>query len=153
MVKPTQLTEEMVQRLNRSPLISVITVDPDSLHSQINAVSWVRAHFTDQRIRLAVGLQSECLANIEKGSPVTLGWIDSEAFYMLRGTTTLSDVKSGAIKYRIIDLAVQDISDVMFFGGAITQVPTYRKTYDPELVEKMDREIEASLEEGWTLNS
>lgn len=144
------LTTDLASRLNKSPLISVLTVDPETLQTQINAVSWIRAHDGTQTIRIAVGHQSECLANIEKGSPVTLGWIDQKDYYMIKGPITVSDMKKGTMKYRIIELKVKSLENVMFYGGEVVQIPTYRKTYDPELAKKIDQEIEQALEEGWT---
>ena len=144
------LTPEMTTRLNRSPLISLITVDTESLRPQINAISWIRANNEEQKIRIAVGHQSECLANMEKGSPVTLGWMDIKDYYIMSGPTTLSELKKGTMKYRIIEMAIESMDNVMFYGGEISQIPLYTKTYDPELAKKIDQEIEQALEEGWS---
>ncbi len=143
------LTIDMTERLNQTPLLSVFTVNPETLDTQINAVSWVRANPSTQTIRIAVGHQSECLANIEKQSPVTLGWMDQTNYLMIKGPVTLSELKKGTMKFRILELKVESIQNVMFYGGEIVQIPTYRKTYDPELACKIDAEIEEALEEEW----
>lgn len=143
------LTKEWVDTLNNSPLIGLITVDPDTLESQINAISWVRANEDAQRIRIAVGHQSECVENLHKGSPITLGLIDQRGYHMLRGKAALSDLKKATIKYFVIECVIEEIKDVMFYGGAISQAPTYVKTYDQALADQIDNEIYQALLEGW----
>ena len=146
----TILTKEWVDTFNRSPLIGVITVNPDTLESQINAVSWSRANEETGQIRIAVGHQSECIEYLQKGSPITLGLIDQKGYYMFRGKAKLSDLKKDTIKYYVIDCLIEEIKDVMFYGGAINQAPTYIKTYDASLAEKIDNEIYQALQAGWS---
>lgn len=149
MTSDMTMTQEMYERLNQAPLISVITVNPDNLIPQINAVSWLRAHPASGSIRIALGHQSECVLHFEKGSPIALGWMDEEGYWLIHGSATLSELKKGTIKYRILELKMESVQDVMFYGGAIEQTPSYRKTYDPVLAKKIDEEIEAELLEGW----
>jgi hypothetical protein len=143
------LTTEWVNTLNSSPLIGLITVNPDTLESQINAISWVRANKRAQRLRIAVGHQSECVENLQKGSPFALGLIDQKGYHMLRGKATISELKKATIKYYVIECVIEEIKDVMFYGGVISQAPTYIKTYDQTLADKIDSEIYQALEEGW----
>lgn len=144
-----RLTKEWVETLNNAPLIGLITVNPDTLESQINAISWIRVNETTGHVRIAVGHQSECVENLQKGSPITLSLIDQKGYHMLRGKAALSDLKKATIKYYVIECTIEEIQNVMFYGGVISQAPTYTKNYDPALAEKLDHEIYHALQEGW----
>ncbi|HET6872926.1 MAG TPA: hypothetical protein VFH42_08075, partial [Sporolactobacillaceae bacterium] len=104
-----RLTKEWVETLNNAPLIGLITVNPDTLESQVNAISWIRANETTGHVRIAVCHQSECVENLQKGSPITLSLIDQKGYHMLRGKATLSDLKKATIKYYVIECTIEEI--------------------------------------------
>jgi hypothetical protein len=49
------------------------------------------------------------------------------------------------MKYRVITVDVKEVEDVIFYGGKVVQEPSYEKTYDPKLAEKLDNEVHELL--------
>jgi hypothetical protein len=53
----------------------------------------------------------------------------------------VSDVVEKTMKLRIVTVEVEAVEDVMFYGGKVSVEPEYVKTYNAELVAKLDEEV------------
>lgn len=141
-----ELTEILVKRLNGEQYVLLATVDEQTGTPVINAVSWVYAP-DGKHIRLAVGHRSRMIANIKAKPEVSLTMIGPDSTYSVLGKAqvTHEPLEGAKIKLAGIELEVEAVQDVMFFGGKIVEEPRYIKTYDKEAADKLDRQVTEAL--------
>lgn len=141
----TLLKPELVQFLQGEKLVSLITIDKESERPSVTTVSWVIAHEDGKTIKVATGHKGSSIDNISENPLVVLNVIAPETSYEIVGNAEVSDIKQGTMKYRVITIEVESVHENMFYGGKITTIPEYTKTYDAELAKKIDDEIYGEL--------
>lgn len=139
------LSAEMVQMLKGENIVSLITIDSRTKKPRLSMISWVSATEDGKRVKIVTGHKGATLDNIASDPDVVLGIIGPDRCYEVRGTASFSDIIAGHMKYRVITVEVEEVDDVMFYGGQVTAVPQYVKTYNAELVRKLDDEVKALL--------
>ncbi|MDQ0256998.1 hypothetical protein J2S74_004443 [Evansella vedderi] len=136
-----KLTPELVELLNGEVLVSLVTIDKDSKEADLGVISWVKASSDGTKVKFALGHKARSAENIQAEPSVTLGLIGAGSCYAVKGKGTVSDIKDGTMKYRIVTVDVESVDDVIFYGGKITTEPAYEKTYDADLAKKLDDEV------------
>jgi flavin reductase (DIM6/NTAB) family NADH-FMN oxidoreductase RutF len=141
----SQLKQELIDFLQGERLVSLITVDKESGRPTVTTVSWVIAQEDGKTIKIATGHKGTSIDNISSNPLVVLNVLAPETSYEIVGTADVSDIMQGTMKYRVITVKVDDFHENMFYGGKITTIPEYTKTYDAELAKKIDTEIYGEL--------
>lgn len=142
------LIPDLFEALQTERLSFFSTVDAETGAPFMNAVSWVHAS-NDQTLRVAVDSRSKIIDNIHKNSLVSLAVFASGSTYTISGSAKvlserLDDVP---LKASVIEIAITEVRDVMFYGSKIAVEPAYEKTYDLEAAEKLDRQIMTALKQ------
>ncbi|WP_394233657.1 pyridoxamine 5'-phosphate oxidase [Niallia oryzisoli] len=137
----TVLDSKIIDLLKEETIVQLITINRETKKPELTVVSWVLATDDGKQIKIAVGHKGSSINNIEADPSVTLGLIGPESCYSVTGQASVSDIFSGTMKYRVITVDVEEVEDVMFYGGKLTTLPKYEKTYDPALAKKLDDEV------------
>jgi hypothetical protein len=146
MPKPEkQLQEQLVESLQGEKIVYVMTTDAESNRPQLSAVSWLVAGQDGKTVKFAVGHNASSADNISKNPAIVLGVTAAGSCYAIRGKGKVSDIYERTIKLRVVTVQVEEVEDVMFYGGKVTTEPAYEKTYDPALAKKIDDEVYALL--------
>ncbi|EOP66651.1 hypothetical protein KOW_01430 [Bacillus cereus VDM006] len=51
------------------------------------------------------------------------------------------------LKLTAVEVSVQEVRDVMFYGAKLASEPTYEKTYDLRAAEKLDNQVLTAMKE------
>lgn len=137
----TELKPEMIAFLREECIVSMITIDAETKKTQLSVVSWVWATDDGKQVKIAVGHKGSSIDNIQADPYVVLGTIGPESCYSIKGKASVSDIFPGTMKYRVITIDVEEVEDVMFYGGKLTVLPAFEKTYDANLAKKLDAEV------------
>jgi hypothetical protein len=136
-----KLSPEIVEMLGGEKIVSIITVNKDTKKPQLSVVSWVLASETGMSIKIAVGHKGTTIENLESDPSVVLGIIGPDSCYSITGKASVSEIVHLTMKYRVITVEIDEVEDVMFYGGKVTVQPAYEKTYNAELAKQLDSEV------------
>lgn len=147
MAKKTQekLSQELIDFLQGERIVSLVTLDKETKKPTVSTISWVVAQPSGEQIKFAVGHNASVSENIQLDPYVVLSVVGPESCYEIIGQGSVSDIYQGTMKYRVITVDVESVEDVIFYGGKISTVPAYEKTYNAALAEKLDNEIYGTL--------
>ncbi|MFC0473031.1 pyridoxamine 5'-phosphate oxidase family protein [Halalkalibacter kiskunsagensis] len=143
------LTEEMLPLLQKERYVTIATVDFEKGIPNVNAISWVYAP-TLQKIRFAIDNRSRILENIKANEGVVMSLIANGSTYSIAGLAriVLEKMEGVPLKLALIELEVNEVRDVMFYGAKMMTEPSYEKTYDAEAAAKLDRQVMEALKKG-----
>jgi flavin reductase (DIM6/NTAB) family NADH-FMN oxidoreductase RutF len=137
-----QLTESLLPLLQKERYVLIATVDFETNIPNVNAISWVFAP-NEKTIRFAVDHRSRIIDNIKKNSGVTLTMIGNGSTYAIAGEAKVKEerLEDVPLKLTLLEISIDAVRDVMFYGAKISTEPTYEKTYDEEAAAKLDRQV------------
>jgi hypothetical protein len=142
MSKPaTALSPELVSLLRDESFVFLTTLNAETKKPHLSVVSWIWADEDGKRIKIAVGHKGTTLNNIQADPHVVIGTIGPDICYSITGKASVSDVFERTMKFRIITVEVEEVEDIMFYGGKLTTLPAYVKTYNADLAKKLDDEV------------
>ncbi|KEK25881.1 pyridoxamine 5'-phosphate oxidase family protein [Bacillus gaemokensis] len=146
-VEPT-LTDSLVQSLREEHIVTIATIDFERTVPNVSAISWVYA-MDETSIRFAVDQRSRIAENLRHHAGVVLTIMVNESVFSISGEATiLTDRMEGLpLKLTIVEVAVQEVRDVMFYGAKLATKPTYEKTYDLRAAAKLDNQVLAAMKE------
>jgi len=138
----TKLTEELLPLLREERYVSIATVDHETGGTNVNAISWVYA-INESHVRFSVDNRSRIIENLKQQPLVTLTLIGAGSTYAIVGKAKVIEEKMDDVplKLALVEIAVTEVRDVMFYGSRITTEPKYEKTYDKEAAEKLDGQV------------
>lgn len=148
MKEQNKLNEELVNLLQGEKMVSLITIDENTGLPDLTTISWVLADTTGERVNFAIGHNAASAKNIQKNPNVVLGVIGAGSVFSIKGKGEVSDVIEKTMKMRVVNVEVESVEDVMFYGSKVTVEPKYEKTYKKELAEKLDNEVYEVLRES-----
>ncbi|GAX90053.1 pyridoxamine 5'-phosphate oxidase family protein [Effusibacillus lacus] len=145
----TELSQELVDFLQGEKLVFLHTTDHETGAPNVAAISWLLA-VNPKLIRFAIDPRSRVVSNINKDGRVSVAIPGPDSCYSISGvakadTERLEGVALNMIK---VDITVDEVRDVMFYGAKLSAEPKYVKTYDPKLAEKYDTEVYTALKKG-----
>ncbi|MET1031139.1 MULTISPECIES: pyridoxamine 5'-phosphate oxidase family protein [Domibacillus] len=142
------LIPDLFEALQTERLSFFSTVDAETGAPFMNAVSWVYAS-NDQTLRIAVDSRSKIIDNIHRNALVSLAVFASESTYTISGNAKVvsNRLEDVPLKASVIEVAINEVRDVMFYGSKIVVEPAYEKTYDLQAAEKLDRQIMNALKQ------
>ncbi|MCM3766364.1 hypothetical protein [Neobacillus niacini] len=142
----TVLTEEMMEALQGQNIVFC-----NAHHQEIgkvlsSALSWVFA-VDDQTVRFAVDSKSKLLDIVKEHGEITLSFFAKESVYAISGQSGLVTEKADkmTLKMAIVEVKVNEIRDITFYGAQITQEPQFIKTYKESLIKKLDHEVKEAV--------
>jgi hypothetical protein len=136
-----RLSPELASSLQGEKMVSLITVDAETKLPQLSVVSWVNANPEGTQIKVALGHKASSITNILNNPTVIVGMIAEGSCYSVRGRAAVSEVIEKTMKFCVVTIDVEEVENVMFYGGKVTVEPEYEKTYNPELAKKLDTEV------------
>ncbi|WP_332693845.1 pyridoxamine 5'-phosphate oxidase family protein [Halalkalibacter lacteus] len=143
------LTEEMLPLLQKERYVTIATVDFEKGTPNVNAISWVYA-LTLQKIRFSIDNRSRIIDNIKTNDGVVITLIANGSTYSIAGSARIVTEKMEGVplKLALVELEVNEVRDVMFYGAKMMVEPSYEKTYDVEAAAKLDRQVMEALKKG-----
>ena len=141
-----ELTEELLPLLQEERYVTVATVDYETGGPHVNAISWVYA-LDSKRVRFAVDNRARVVENIRKEPRVTLTMIGGGSTYAITGKSEIieENMEDVPLKLALIEVGVEQVRDVMFYGSRVTAEPKFEKTYDKEAADKLDEQVAAGM--------
>ncbi|MGE6311952.1 pyridoxamine 5'-phosphate oxidase family protein [Bacillus cereus] len=146
-VEPT-LTGDLVQSLRKECIVMIATTDFEKQIPNVSAISWVYA-VSETSIRFAVDQRSRIVGNIRDSAGVVLTIMANESVFSISGESEiLTDRMEGIpLKLTVVEVNVQEVRDVMFYGAKLATEPTYEKTYDLRAAKKLDNQVLVGMKE------
>jgi flavin reductase (DIM6/NTAB) family NADH-FMN oxidoreductase RutF len=141
-----QLSEEMVNYLQGERIVTIASIDAENGSPNILCISWLLA--TDPTtLRLAIDGRSKLLANIAKDDRVTVTVLGLGTATAVTGRARkyVDKLEGCSLNMAGVEIKIEAVRDVMFYGGKLTNELAYEKTYDKALAEKYDTEIYTAL--------
>ncbi|UOF89136.1 pyridoxamine 5'-phosphate oxidase family protein [Fodinisporobacter ferrooxydans] len=141
------LPESLLQFLQGEKLVFVSTIDHETGAPNTTAISWMLAKDA-QNIRFAMDPRSRVIANLRKDPRIQVTVPGAGSCFGISGIANIGDdVMNGvSLKMVMVEIQLQEVRDVMFYGGKLSVEPQYEKTYDPKLAKKFDAEIYTALQ-------
>jgi hypothetical protein len=143
MGKPVEeLSQDMVSLIQGSTIVLLNVVHKESEKVYTTALSWVYA-VNEKTIRFAIDAKSEYVKILENDPNLVLNFIGLESVYSVVGKAAVKirQTEGTTLKLAILEVDVQEVRDIIFYGGKIVTEPSFIKTYNDELVKKLDQEV------------
>lgn len=141
-----KLIEPLFQALQKERFVMVATIDHETGGPNVSAISWVYAPSQD-RLYFAVDNRSRIVQNIQKNSLVVITLIANESTYSISGNAhvKIEKMEGVPLKLALVEIAITEVRDVMFYGSKISVEPKYEKTYDAQAAAKLDNQVMTAL--------
>jgi hypothetical protein len=140
-VEPS-LIPALFEELQSERFVTLATVDHETNGPNVSAISWILAK-DEHTLLFAVDQRSRIVKNI-KGNPlVVVSLIANESTYSIGGKASVSQEKLTGVplKLTLVQLVINEVRDVMFYGSKISTEPAYEKTYDKTAADRLDHQV------------
>ncbi|WP_201716697.1 pyridoxamine 5'-phosphate oxidase family protein [Rossellomorea arthrocnemi] len=140
-VEPS-LIPALFEELQSERFVTLATVDHETNGPSVSAISWILAK-DEHTLLFAVDQRSRIVKNI-KGNPlVVVSLIANESTYSIGGKASVSQEKLTGVplKLTLVQLVINEVRDVMFYGSKISTEPAYEKTYDKTAADRLDHQV------------
>jgi nitroimidazol reductase NimA-like FMN-containing flavoprotein (pyridoxamine 5'-phosphate oxidase superfamily) len=140
------LNEQLFPLLQKERFVLLSTIDKDTGAPNVSAVSWVFAP-NQSTVVFAVDNRSRMVANINQNAKVTLTLIGAGSVFSIAGEAKIAVEKMEAVPLKLakVEISIDEVRDVMFYGSKISVEPEYEKTYDKQAAEKLDNQVMSAL--------
>ncbi|MDQ0198449.1 pyridoxamine 5'-phosphate oxidase family protein [Neobacillus ginsengisoli] len=137
-----KLIKPLYDELQKERFVTLATVDYETGGPNVSAISWVLAK-DDSTIYFAVDNRSRILENIKKNNQAVLNIIANESTYSIQGEAQIKEerINDVPLKLALVEVSIQAVRDVMFYGSKIVTEPQYDKTYDKDAAAKLDKQV------------
>lgn len=140
------LTNALVKALREERIVTIATTDFEKGVPNVSAISWVYA-MNEKVIRFAVDQRSRIVENLRHHAGIVLTVMANESIYSINGEAIIKAerIESVPFKLTLIEVSVQEVRDVMFYGAKLAVEPKYEKTYDLRAAEKLDNQVLSAM--------
>ncbi|QFT88723.1 hypothetical protein FIU87_08710 [Bacillus sp. THAF10] len=140
------LIQPLLAALQQEILVTVHTIDHDTRGPNVNAVSWIYAS-NEKTLLLAVNSTSRIMENIQFHKNVVITVIANNSVYSINTVATVKEerMKEVPLRLSLLQLDIQEVRDIMFYGAKVSNVPTFEKTYDLDAARKLDEQVMNSI--------
>ncbi|MCA1059312.1 pyridoxamine 5'-phosphate oxidase family protein [Rossellomorea aquimaris] len=147
-VEPS-LIPALFEELQAERFVTLATVDHETQGPNVSAISWILAK-DEQTLLFAVDQRSRTIKNIKNNSLVVVNLIANESTYSIGGVASVSleSLPGVPLKLTLVQLAIKEVRDVMFYGSKISTEPAYEKTYDKKAADRLDRQVIEAMKEA-----
>lgn len=142
----SELPEDIAEQLQGQTIVILNVVARESGDIYSTALSWAYA-VSRKAIRFAIDAKSDVVGMIKEDPRVVLTFASGESVYAVKGAGVVKIDKTEGLtlKMALIEVSVQEVRDIMFYGGKIVTPLAFVKTYNAELVRKLDDEMKQAL--------
>ncbi|BAU27464.1 pyridoxamine 5'-phosphate oxidase [Aneurinibacillus soli] len=140
------LSQELLALLRHERFAMLSTISKQTGSPYTSALSWVYA-LDCSTVRLAVNSKSSIIENVAANSQAALNVFAAGSFYAISGQARIVQerMEDVPLKLTLIELAIAEVRDVMFYGSRIATEPQYVKTYDEQAAKKLDMQVMNAL--------
>ncbi|MFT9847996.1 pyridoxamine 5'-phosphate oxidase family protein [Aneurinibacillus sp. REN35] len=140
------LSQELLALLQDERFAMLSSVSKASGGPYVSAISWVYAPNVST-IMFAVNSKSVIVENIQHNSHVVLNVFATGSFYSISGHAHIKAerMEHVPLKLTLIEMMIEEVRDVMFYGSRIAIEPHYEKTYDARAAQKLDNQVMQAL--------
>ena len=140
------LSQELLALLRHERFAMLSMISKQTGAPYTSALSWVYAS-DRSTIRFAVSSKSSIIENVVANAQVALNVFAAGSFYTISGQARVvqEPMEGVPLKLTLIELAIAEVRDVMFYGSRIAVEPQYVKTYDEQAAEKLDTQVMNAL--------
>lgn len=144
-----ELTKPLFDFLQKERFVLLSTTDHETGAPNVSAISWVLAKDV-KTILFAVDNRSRIVTNIKQNPKVVINVIANESTYSISGSAQIKQEKMEEVplKLALIQLDIDEVRDVMFYGSKISVAPQYDKTYDLEAAKRLDNQVMGALKKA-----
>jgi uncharacterized pyridoxamine 5'-phosphate oxidase family protein len=137
-----KLIKPLYDELQKERFVTLATVDYETGGPNVSAISWVLAK-DDSTIYFAVDNRSRILENIKKNNQAVLNIIANESTYSIQGEALIKEdrLNDVPLKLALVEITIQSVRDVMFYGSKIVSEPKYDKAYDKDAAARLDKQV------------
>lgn len=137
-----RLIKPLYDELQKERFVTLATVDYESGAPNVSAISWIFAK-DEETIYFAIDNKSRIIQNITHNNKVVINLIANESTYSIQGEASLKEerLQDVPLKLALIELRIQEVRDVMFYGSKIITEPQYDKTYDKNAAARLDKQV------------
>ncbi|RDU38437.1 hypothetical protein DRW41_02415 [Neobacillus piezotolerans] len=137
-----KLIKPLFDELQKERFATIATIDHETGGPNISAISWLLAK-DESTIYFAVDNRSRIVQNIKNKGEVAINVIANETTYAINGNAAVKHEKMEGVplKLALIEVKINEVRDVMFYGSKITQEPEYDKTYDKAAAARLDTQV------------
>ncbi|AGK52930.1 MAG: hypothetical protein K0S25_339 [Bacillus sp. (in: firmicutes)] len=140
------LIKPLFEQLQKERFATLATIDFESGGPNVSAISWILA-INEEVIYFAVDNRSRIIQNILHNQHVVVNIIANESTYSISGCANIKNEKLPEVplKLALVEIKINEVRDVMFYGSKITVEPQYDKTYDKAAAAKLDKQVMDAL--------
>ncbi|CAG9619859.1 pyridoxamine 5'-phosphate oxidase family protein [Sutcliffiella rhizosphaerae] len=140
------LIDPLITALQKELLVTISTVDHETGGPNVSAVSWLYA-MDARTILLAVNASSRIVDNILHHHNLVVNVMANESVYAIYTQAKVKQkrMENVPLNLSLLQLNIQEVRDVMFYGAKISSTPAFEKTYDLEAAKKLDQQVMDSL--------
>jgi hypothetical protein len=140
------ISPSLQKYLNQERIILVSTVNSENQSPAMNAISWFIA-LDEETVRFAVDNRSWIVSNIEKNSFVSCSIFANETIYCISGKATIlsTQLPGVPLKLACIEVKINEVKNIMFYGSKVSVEPQYVKTYDERAAKRLDDSVIKAL--------
>ncbi len=137
-----KLIKPLFDELQKERFVTIATVDFETGGPNVSAISWVLAK-DESTIYFAVDQRSRIIQNLKKNQLAVINLIANESTYSIQGVAGIKQERLNDVplKLALVEVKINEVRDVMFYGSKITAVPQYDKTYDKAAAAKLDNQV------------
>ncbi|HYK71877.1 MAG TPA: pyridoxamine 5'-phosphate oxidase family protein [Pseudoneobacillus sp.] len=137
-----KLIKPLMEELQKERFVTLATIDFETGSPNVSAISWVLAK-DEETIYFAVDNRSRIVQNINHNSNVVINLIANESTYSISGSAVVKQEKLNDVplKLALVEIKINEVRDVMFYGSKITAEPQYDKTYDKDAAARLDKQV------------
>lgn len=144
-----RLIKPLYDELQKERFVTLATIDHETGGPNVSAISWVLAK-DEGTIYFAVDNRSRILENIKKNNKTVINLIANESTYSIQGEAHIKEERlpDVPLKLALVEVAIREVRDVMFYGSKIVTEVQYDKTYDKNAAEKLDRQVMEAMKKA-----
>ena len=137
-----KLIKPLFDELQKERFVTLATVDHETSGPNVSAISWVLAK-DEETIYFAVDNRSRIIENIKNNDKAVINVIANESTYSISGTASVKQEKLEGVplKLALVEIKINEVRDVMFYGSKIVTEPQYDKTYDKDAAARLDNQV------------
>lgn len=144
-----KLVKELFLELQTERFVTIATVDYATGGPNVSAISWVFAK-DEQTILFAVDSRSRIVKNIEVNPLVVLNLVANESVYSIQGHAVIKEEKIEGVplSLTLVEININEVRDVMFYGSRIVAGPVYDKAYDQRAAARLDKQVMEAMKKA-----
>jgi hypothetical protein len=142
----SKLIQPLFDELQSERFVTLATVDFETGGPNVSAISWIFAK-NNHSILFAVDNRSRMIQNINHNNLVVINLIANESTYSIAGFASVLQEKLEEVplKLALVEIKINEVRDVMFYGSKISVEPQYDKTYDKVAAARLDKQVMDAL--------